>query len=192
MKLIISIENIYEFRPLAKDIPTDRILPYIREAQQYDLKQLLGDALYVDFLSRYDQTLDSMYTAYQELLNGKNYVSGTITIEHPGLIRYMAYSTLARFYNNNQINAVKYGLVQKLGEQSQQLDTKAVQSAIAELRSNALSEQADIIKFLNANGTTYPLFAYNDGSALGQNGARFFDPDEGNRSGYNGRTLTSF
>ena len=190
-KLIIAPTNIYEFRPLAKDIPSDRILPYIQEAQQLDLKQLLGDALWLDFLTRFDQSLDAKYAAYQELLVGSIYTYGEIQIENPGLIGYMSYMTLARFYANNQVNATKYGLVQKLNDQSQPLDSKAVQAAITELRSNALALQVDIVKFLTNNGASFPLYTYSNGAALGQNGAMFFDPDNGN-SRANGRTLTSF
>ena len=190
-KLIISPSNIVEFRPLAKDIPADRIMPYIQEAQQIDLKQLLGDALWLDFLNRFDVTADSKYADYQKLLVGSTYTYGTITLENPGLIGYMCYMTLARLYANNQISATKYGLVQKLNDQSQPLDAKAVQNAITELRSNALALQVDIIKFLSTNGTLYPLYAYQTGAAQGQNGAKFFDlNDSGNP--YNGRTLNSF
>lgn len=190
-KLIISPSNIYEFRPLAKDIPADRIMPYIQEAQQIDLKQLLGDALWLDFLNRFDVSADSKYAVYQQLLVGSTYTYGSVTLENPGLIGYMSYMTLARFYANNQISATKYGLVMKLNDQSQPLDAKAVQNAITELRSNALALQNDIVKFLTANGTSFPLYVYQDGSALNQNGAKFFDL-ESTGPYYNGRTLTSF
>ena len=191
-KLLISIQNIADFRPLSKDIPQDRITPYIMEAQRFDLKKLLGDALYVDFLAKFDASGDPQYNNYQALLNGGSYTYGTLTLENPGLIGYLAYSTLVRFYNNNQINATKYGLVSKNnGDQSQPLDFKAIAVAVAELRSNALAFQADIVKYLSANGTLFPLFNYADGSALGQTGVKFFDPNNDNYGTQNGRTLTS-
>jgi hypothetical protein len=187
-KLIISPTNILEFRPIAKSIPVERIVPYIAEAQQIDLKKLLGDALWLDFLTRFDNSVDSKYADYQKLLVGSTYTYGNITLENPGLIGYLSYMTLARFYANNQISATKYGIVQKLNEQSEQLDAKAIQNAITELRSNALALQTDIVKFLNTNGTLYPLYAYQDGAALGQNSAKFFDLNDNGVRNYTTRT----
>jgi hypothetical protein len=192
MKLLITQDTIKEFRPLSDGIPADRISFCIQEAQQFDLKRLLGDALYVDFLLRFDNNGDSKYAAYQDLLNGKSYTYGNISIEHPGLIGYMVYSTLVRLYNNNQINVTPYGLVQKVGDQSTPLDAKAIAIAVAELRSNALALQVDIVKYLTTNGTLYPLYAYQDGSALGQTGVKFFDSTNDRYGASNGRTLTSF
>jgi len=192
MKLIITLQNIKEFRPFSEDIPEARILPYIQEAQQLDLKRLLGAPLYVDFLAKFDSSLDSMYTAYQNLLKGTTYTYGQTTVEHPGLIGYLAYCTLARFFGNNNINITKFGLVQKLNDQSQALDPAIMAGAIAELRANALALQAEIIQFLYTNGTTYPLYNYQDGSAQGQTGAKFFDPDMPSRAATNGRTLISW
>lgn len=192
-KLIISLSDIAEFRPLAADIPIERINPYIQEAQQIDLKQLLGDALWLDFLTRFDNSDDSKFNDYQKLLSGTTYTYGNITIEHPGLIGYMVYMTLAKFYANNQINATKYGLVMKSADQSTPIDIKAIQMAITELRSNALALQVDIVKYLTTNGALFPLYVYQDGSALGQTGVKFFDPDKDrNYSRYNGRNINSF
>jgi hypothetical protein len=192
MKLLISIENLKEFRPLSSDIPEERLVPYMQEAQQLDLKRLLGDVLFVDFLAKFDVSADPKYNDYQDLLKGKTYSYGGQTYQHPGLIGYLSYMTLARYYNNAQINPTKFGLVQKNnGDQSTPLDPKTVAASVAELRSNALALQVDIIKFLSTNGTTYPLYNFQDGSALGQTGVRFFDLDDRGNAG-NGRTLTSF
>lgn len=188
MKLLITIENMKEFRPMSAGIPQDRINPYIQEAQQFDLKRLLGDALYLDFMTKFD-SLDPMAPAYQTLLNGTTYAYGPQTLEHPGLIGYLSYMTLARFFNNNQVNATKYGITTKTSEGSEQLDWKAIAAAVADLRSNALALQVDIRKFLLVNGASYPLFTYQDGSALGQTGVKFFDPDDNFPLPSNGRTL---
>lgn len=191
-KLIITIDDIREFRAMAKEIPVDRITPFIQEAQIFDLKKLLGDPLYLDFIKKFDQTGDAKYSAYQELLNGVEYSYGGNEIEHPGLIGYLSYCTLVRFFNNPQM-ATRYGLVIKNNDQqSTALDTKAIAVAVAELRSNALALQVDIIKFLRARGADYPLYVFQDGSALGQTGVKFIDLDDSPRYTHNGRTLTSW
>jgi hypothetical protein len=190
MKFVITIDNIREFRPIARQITPDRILPYIQEAQQLDLKRLLGDALFLDFLTKFDDsTQGATYTAYQNLLNGVNYTYGGNTIEHPGLIGYMAYSTLARFFANNQVNATSFGIVQKNWEGSEPVSGEVLRSTITELRSNALALRSDIEKFLSSNPTLYPLFSP-DGSVV-LNGPLFFDPDNDSLYHRSGRTLES-
>lgn len=192
-KILITESNIREFRPMSKDIPLDRLTSYIQEAQRFDMKKLLGDVLYVDFMAKIDASGDPQYNNYRALLMGGNYTYGGLTLENPGLIPYLVYMTLVRFYNNNQINATKYGLVYKNPEQvSERLDPKEIAVAVAELRSNALALQNDIVKYLTANGTLYPLYAYQDGSALGQTGVKFIDLNNDVYPSKNGRTLTSF
>lgn len=191
LKLLITIDNIKEFRPIAEAIPQDRILPYIAEAQLFDLKPLLGPALYLDFMNRYDVSADSKYAVYQDLLNGKDYTFGGQTLNHPGLIGFLVYFALARFYVNNPINVTRYGITQKRDQDSDPVDPRVLTNAVAELRSIGLAYQADIVKFLSANGTSYPLYNFQDGSALGQTGVKFFDPDDSSGS-RNGRTLTSY
>lgn len=188
MKLIISIENLKEFRPISETIPDERILPYIQEAHQLDLKRLLGDALYVDFLARFDQTGDSKYAAYQDLLKGKTYTSGGVSVEHPGLIGYMCYSALVRFYTNNPINVTKFGIVAKKDEKSEPVDSRVMASAIDELRSNAAALQVDIQNYLSSNLSLYPLYSYSTSQPPSM-GVRFFDPDNVGR--LSDRTLES-
>lgn len=191
-KLLISFSNIADFRPMSKEIPQERITSYIQEAQQFDLKKLLGDALYLDFITNFDNSGHAQYTNYQNLLNGVNYTYGTQTLEHPGLIGYLSYMTLVRIYNNNQINVTKFGLTRKNnGDQSTPLDVKEIAVAVAELRSNGLALQNDIVKYLTTNGTLFPLYAFQDGSALNQMGVKFFDLNNDRYGASNGRTLTS-
>lgn len=194
MKLLITIENIKEFRPMSSSIPQERITPYIQEAQQFDLKRLMGDPFYTDFMARFDNPADGKYAAYQALLKGTTYTINGNSVEYPGLIGYLSYMSLARFFNNNQINVTKYGLVSKDMDQSTQLDWKAIAAAVAEIRANALNLQVDIRQFLMAsvNAGVYPLFSFQDGSALQQTGVKFFDPDDNFPLNTNGRTLISW
>lgn len=192
MKLLINLANIREWRPIATQIPADRINPYIQEAQQFDLKQLLGDALYADFLAKYDVSGDPQYANYQALLKGGTYTYGAVTLENPGLIPFLVYMTLARFYNNNQVNATRYGLVSKLAEESEAVDWRGIAAAVAELRANARAFADDLTKFLGTMQTSYPLFnRRTDGGPMEGGGVKFFDPDDTNDLTGNGRTTIS-
>lgn len=179
LKLLISTDNMKEFRPLAADIPASRILPYIQEAQQFDLKRLLGDPFYLDFLLRFDNSADGKYADYQLLLLGTSYTYNGQTYEHPGLLGYLSYMTLARFFRNNSINATKYGLVQKRVEQSEPIDWRALEGAVQELRANAINLQVDILQYLRAHqADKFPLFAMADPSVQDDTSVKFIDLDD--------------
>lgn len=189
MKLLITIENIKEFRPLSASLPAARLQPYIQEAQQLDLKRLLGNALYYDFMTNYDN-VSATYDKYRDLLNGKAYTYAGNTVEHPGLTGYLSYCTLARFMANNQVNATSFGVVQKDWDGSTPVDAQTIRQVVSELRSNALALEDDIRNFLSANATTYSLWAPDGPSP--NTGAMFFDPDDAQAQASNGRTLISW
>lgn len=175
-KILISIEDICRYRPTSKVIPVDRIQPFIRESQMQDLMPVLGDVLYYDFLNKFDVTTDPKYTEYQELLYGKTYTpSGypsTITFE--GVVPIVAYFALARYYENSQLNATAYGLVQKNSEYATATPSQAVQAHAEYLRSLGVSFQDGLKVFLNNNLTTYPLYQYGDKGNIQDMGVKFF------------------
>ena len=78
MPNIITIQDIKEVRPLAQLDP-QRVDPYINEAQENDLRPILGDALFYDFITNIDTT------KYRELLNGKTYTKNNYSIFFPGV-----------------------------------------------------------------------------------------------------------
>lgn len=184
-KQLISITDLKVYRPIG-DITEDRALPYIVEAQQIDLKQLLGDALYIDFMTRVDVTADSKYTAYQELLKGKNYTYSGTVYEHPGLIGYLAYMTLAKLYAGNSINVTKYGVTQKKQEDSEPVSREVIMQEVNALRAMGMAMQSQIILFLQRNQSTYPLFDSGGAGSLNPSFG-FFDPDRS--TGNNGRSI---
>jgi hypothetical protein len=174
MKQLITIEDIIKFRPISKDIPPERINPYIQEAQRIDVGQLLGRALYYDFVSKFDVTGDAMYTAYQELLNGIAYAINGRTYNYEGLSPCLSYFSLARFCENNPINVTKYGLVAKLDDSSTSLDPLIIKQAITGLRSVAIQYQTDVEQFLVDKASTYPLFASAESISTNKTGVKFF------------------
>jgi len=51
--LLITLEDLKQYRPMA-DINLARVESYIREAQDNDLKEFIGPALYYDLLINVD------------------------------------------------------------------------------------------------------------------------------------------
>jgi hypothetical protein len=160
-KLIVTREDMAMYRPISKNIPQDRVEVFINEAQILDLMPILGHALYYDFVNKFDQTGDPMYTAYQALLNGSTWISGGVTVQHYGLKPIVAYYALARLTKNNQINLTSYGVTSKVNPQSEPVQPLQLKDQINELNSVAVAYQDQVMKFLQENSTTYPLYNYN-------------------------------
>lgn len=194
-KHLITRTNIAEFRPLSSSIPEERLTPYIIECQQVELRGLLGEALFVDFLGKFDVSGDPQYNNYQDLLNGKTYTFGSITYEHPGLIPFLVYHTLARFMRNNPINVTSYGITRKTSEGSEPIDNKTLDASIDELRGIASTYEQQIKDYLSRNQSSYPLYSYSRGDDRGMSPVKFVDLGGGNNYSTNpgnGRTNYSY
>lgn len=175
-KLIITIDDIARFRPMSKLIPNERITPFIRESQVQDLLPVLGDTLFYDFVNKFDNPSDGSYSIYQDLLQGKIYTpSGyASSVIYSGIIPMLSYFTLARYYQNAQVNATSYGVVQKNTEYSTSISNQSVQNSADYLRSLGISFQDGVIKFLSDNQTIYPLYQTGKKSVQNDIGVKFF------------------
>lgn len=204
MKLLISKDNIAEFRPIAKELDSDRLNPFIQESQNHDLRRLLGNSFYMDFMSKFDSIGDPKQPVYAELLNGKTYTIAGITIEYQGLIGFLSYTSLARYYSGGDIHATRFGLVKKKNSDgaSEPISREDKAAEITALKSIANSYKEDIVKFLlDQNSLTanasYPLFAFSKGDGREVGGVKFFDTDANSLYGSgnarsNGRTNISY
>ena len=156
-KLLITQDDIKIYRPTA-ELDDARINPFIAEAQVSDLKPVLNPALYLDLLKKFDDQLSSDYTKYNELLLGKEYTYQGQTILFDGVRPMLAYYALARFVVNNPVNITRFGIVTKTVNQSEPVDPAVLRGLVNELRSCAISYQNEVIRFLQANPTVYPLY----------------------------------
>lgn len=161
--LLITQDDIKVYAPAA-ELDDARINPYIKEAMELDLKPILNDAFYFDFVNKVGSTGDPMYAAYQELLNGKDYVYQDLTINYPGIKPMLSYYALARFVRDNPVHVTRFGVVTKTLQQSEPVDPKVLYGYINEKKSSGLSYQNQVIKFLWNNASTYPLYNTGGGS----------------------------
>lgn len=161
--LLITQDDIKVYAPTA-ELDDARIAPYIQEAMELDLKPVLNDAFYYDFVSKVFVSGDTMYSAYQDLLYGKDYTYQTLTINYPGIKPMLSYYALARFVRDNPVHVTRFGVVTKVVAQSEQVDPKVLFGYVNEKKSAALNYQNQVIKFLCNNATTYPLYNTGGGS----------------------------
>lgn len=156
-KILITQSDIAAYRPTA-ELDEARIIPFIMEAQNADLKPVLNNALYYDFMTNFDNTGHASYSVYQELLNGKVWTYNALSEYYSGIKPMLCYYALARFIVNNPFHVTRMGVVRKVVTQSEQASPDDIRMLVNDLKSNALSYQNDVIKFLENNTTTYPLY----------------------------------
>lgn len=154
---LITQSDIQKFHPIG-DIPQGRIDPFIISAQELDLKPVLNESLYYDFITKYNASSDPMFTPYQNLLNGTTYEYSDQTIQYPGIKPMLVAYTMSRFIPMNQVNITRYGIVNKKNDQSEPVSTTQLTYIVNNLRAQATAYQNQLEKFLLQNQTTYPLY----------------------------------
>ena len=170
--LIINRDDIKNVRPMS-NVPYERLDPYLRDAQQFDLKPIIGSAFYLALENDYtpgDVFVDPLYL---ELLNGKDYTYNGHTIRYSGMKDMMSYFTLSRFIVEQPMNITRYGIVQKPDPNSENLSSASIKMVKEQLMSAAISLRDEMIKFLEQNNTDYPLYGPNSIN-LNKTGFHFF------------------
>lgn len=156
-RLVITLQDIQALRPTA-ELDGVRWEPFCLESQDLDLRPILGDSLYYDFMTKFYSTGDPRYTIYQNLLNGLSYTYNGQTIYYDGLKPLVVYNTLARFVQNNPVNITRFGVVTKIVNQSQTVDPQVLRQVVNELKSNAKSYENQVRQYLDNNVTTYTMY----------------------------------
>ncbi len=156
-RVAITLQDIKNIRPTA-ELDGVRWESFALEAQDQDLRPILGDGLYYDFMTKFYSTADAMYASYQSLLNGVAYTLDGQTVYFDGIKPMLVYFTLARFVQNNPVNIVRYGIVQKINQQSAPVDPQVLRQVVNELRSNAVTYKNQVDTYLLNNQSTYLLY----------------------------------
>ena len=149
--VLITLNDLKALRPTA-ELDTVRWQPFAVEAQDQDLRPILGDGLFYQLM----QTPSS--APYPNLLNGTTYTYNGQTIYFDGLKPMIGYFTLARLIQNNPINITRFGVVTKTVNQSQPVDAQVLRQVVNEMKSNAMTYKNQVDTFLLQNQTTYPLY----------------------------------
>ena len=134
-------------------IETDvRIETRIEEAQIKDIKAVLGDALYWDFVN------NITLAKYVLLLNGGTYTNKeNNAVEFAGVKKALAYYAYARIIESD-IQVTRYGAVQKKTDFSEPIPTTVIARASAQNISMAVVYMNEVASFLDKTKADYPLW----------------------------------
>jgi hypothetical protein len=154
--MLISQTDFVNYRELTANLDyTDRLDPFIRQAQQFDIKQLLGEKFYADL------TANPATTANAKLLNGGTYTDGGYTYEFTGLKAALVMFTYARLIQNQNVSVTRFGVVFKNnGDVSERVDEKTLQRLTSNARDQAVAYWKECEVFICRNDADYPLYCH--------------------------------
>lgn len=92
-------------RPMSTHVDVEKILVYIDESQQQDIKNALGDNLFIDLLRYVNREEGSpVNDAYENLLYGGIYKNGNDEFIFSGLEKALKYFVYARLVKHGDRN----------------------------------------------------------------------------------------
>lgn len=151
--MIISVEYMRKFRPIAANIDDERVKMYIEEAEHFDVVDAIGAELYQRYEALGVIAVDKEGTELQDdksnpiyslmegdlptdeykLLNGGYYKDACGQLQRiEGLRVSVAYLAYARFLRNQSINVTRYGVVQKVADDSTPTSDRNIAAAAAD------------------------------------------------------------
>lgn len=142
--LITATQVRAKCRPISKNFEDDRINMFIPEAEQLDIKPLLGEQMYITLL-------EDTGTTYSTLINGGTYTVDGRKYIMSGLLVAIAYFVYARLIINSDGQLTRLGFVQKdLNESDRpQLKEKLVASEGAKEAGNAYLNE--VLQYIQLN-----------------------------------------
>lgn len=154
MPLLLSVIDFAPYKELSLNIDdSTRIHPYIKQAQQFDLKPLLGEEFYKDLTDNSTSTPNSL------LLTGGGYTHQNKNYEFSGLKAALVFYAYARIIENQNIQVTRFGVVYKNNaDVSERVDEKTLQRLVQQTRNQARVYWDECELFLNRNSIDYPLW----------------------------------
>ena len=150
---LITISDVQVYRRIDPKFNADRFGAFVMDIQRVNLRQLLGDALYLDFFANISDT------KYSDLRVGKDYTYNSQTIHYYGLKPYLCYLWLSIAAREGDLFLTNYGTIQLNNNPQQAFERASERDRIAvQYIETATSYANDIVKFLNENAATYLLW----------------------------------
>ena len=161
---LLALTDFQNIKELSVNINDARILPYIREAQRFDLVKFLGRALYYDWMN--DRTDVTTWTTakYGSLWTGATYSDGSNTVYCHGLKLTLLYYSYARFLKDQDLNVTSYGnKILSDGDLSEREQMAQIRTHERKAISKAIYYQEECRAFISANSGDFPLMSSSDG-----------------------------
>jgi hypothetical protein len=133
-----------------------QLTPKILEAQDFDLRPILGDEFYFALVNDAPS-----FETYDQLWNGCTYTFGGREYTHEGIKAFLVYATYARYSADSATIATATGFVQKGSQYSEHISEKTVSRLVEQARSGSQVYADRFMLFLDRNKQDYPLWLQN-------------------------------
>ena len=167
--MIITIDDIRKIRQIAGNINADRVNIYIREAELLDIEPVIGAELYEKLTNIGEIVLDDENTQlldetgdnaiivadendlplneYKLLCGGYYEDCGGVKHRFEGIKTALAYFAYARFVRNHSTAVTPFGVVNKLGDESSNADSRQIAAVSADARRIGENYLTEAMKF---------------------------------------------
>lgn len=157
METMITLNDIKEYKSISSNINTIKELdPYIKEAQDFDLRAYLGESFYLDFID--DFFASPSLVKYSDLWNGQEYEYGGYRYKHEGLKAILIHHSYARYISHANFTSTPTGIVAKTNQYSEKVDEKTMARLIQQARSSASVFEERVTKYLDWHSSDFPLW----------------------------------
>lgn len=158
MSLVTAAEMSTMVHEMSTNIESTKITPYIEEAQEFDIKDVLGELLYVDMLANLSAA------NYVKLLTGGNYTVSGKVYSFKGLKHAIAYFAFGRMIPFLAFNVTRSGIRTKAnrgldGDVSVDAERKELADFSTSCKNKGIALLNDCIRFIERNSSDYPLYS---------------------------------
>lgn len=156
--LLITIDDIREFKQLSSNTDVNSKVKFqIREAQEFDLRGLLGDDFYHDFVSKFDAQFQGA-DAYKTLFDGGTYEYNDKTYSFAGVRAVLVYYAYSRIIQEIDINVGPHGMRIKTDEFSDRASEKEISRKVGQAISGAQVYAQQLVDYLNRKSIDFTLW----------------------------------
>ena len=151
--LLITIDDVRGYRDVDISYSTERFNSFLKDVQENELKDLLGDALWLDF---FKNITDAKYI---DLLNGKEYTYNNQTILYQGLKPFLCWAWLLKLPlegNNHHTQSGDFAYIHDTVSRPSKYEVMQVTESY---KSSKIVQRNGVIRFLNENSQDYALWA---------------------------------
>lgn len=114
--LLITKQDIENYRNCKLSVRDEIVNPFIKNAQNEDLRKLLGNELFFDVLKNENNK-------YNDLLGGCEFTVNENSYKHEGLKAVLSDFTYARFIIHGSLHVTDFGFVEKSNQDSKPVST---------------------------------------------------------------------
>ncbi len=154
---LITLDDIKNFKPISLNVnETKQLKPFILEAQEFELKEFLGDEFYLALVA--DFNASPSLATYGDLFNGVQYTYNGTTYENTGIKPMLIYYAYARYLNNANPIITANGIVQKNNSSSTPVSEKTIARLVNQATSGGKVYENRVVDYLVRKSSSYPLY----------------------------------